>query len=114
VLARQSGAVSAKPGLDSADRAVSEAMMELWPRFARTRTPKGKLIPDRPEYARAADRYLYVSGKSEVRTGFSKVPGAGPRQLRQYQVMILREDWKKGTASARAGMLTTGSPLTID
>jgi len=76
VLALGAKAGSVKLGLDSTDRAVSEAMMELWTSFARTGKPKAKGIPAWPEYSRAADRYLYVSGKSEVRSGFSRLPGA--------------------------------------
>jgi carboxylesterase type B len=76
VLALGSRAGSVKPGLDSTDRAVSETMMELWTSFARTGKPKAKGVPEWPKYSRAADRYLYVSGKSEVRSGFSKLPAA--------------------------------------
>jgi para-nitrobenzyl esterase len=74
VLAFSAGMTPVKPGLDSTDRAVSEAMMELWTSFARTGKPKAKGIPDWPEYSQSTDRYLYVSGKSEIRTGFSKLP----------------------------------------
>ncbi|OGO40116.1 MAG: hypothetical protein A2147_08315 [Chloroflexi bacterium RBG_16_57_8] len=74
MLARGSAAISAKPGLDATDRAISETMMELWTSFARTGKPKASGIPDWPEYARASDCYLYVSGQSEIRSGFSKVP----------------------------------------
>jgi para-nitrobenzyl esterase len=62
------------PGLDSTDRAVSEAMMGLWTSFARTGKPEAKGIPDWPAYSRSGDQYLYVAGKSEVRTGFSRMP----------------------------------------
>jgi carboxylesterase type B len=73
MLARQSGAVSANPGLDHTDKEVSEAMMDLWTSFARTGKPAAGGIADWPEYARGSDCYLYVSGKSGVRTGFSKI-----------------------------------------
>ena len=53
MLARQSGAVSVEPGLDSTDKAVSEAMMELWTSFARTGKPAARAIPDWPAYSRA-------------------------------------------------------------
>ena len=75
-LARQSGAVSVKPGPDSTDRAVSEAMMELWTSFARTGRPAAKGIPDWPAYSRSTDRYLYICGKSDIRTGFSRMPAS--------------------------------------
>jgi para-nitrobenzyl esterase len=76
VLALGPRAASVKLGLDSTDRAVSETMMELWASFARTGKPGAKGIPEWPEYSGATDHYLYVSGKSEVRSGFSKLPAA--------------------------------------
>ncbi len=74
MLARGSGAKSPKPGLNETDRAVSEAMMGLWAGFARSGKPAATGLPDWPVYSPSSDRYLYLSGKSEVRTGFSKVP----------------------------------------
>ena len=74
VHALRSGATSPNPGLDATDRAVSEAMMELWTSFASTGKPKAKGIPDWPEYSKITDRYLYVSSRSEIREGFSKLP----------------------------------------
>ena len=74
VLALGPRAASVKLGLDSTDRAVSETMMELWTSFARTGKPAARGIPDWPAYSRSTDRYLYVAGKSAVRTGFSRVP----------------------------------------
>jgi len=74
VHALRSGATSPNPGLDATDRAVSEAMMELWTSFARTGKPKARGIPDWPDYSKTTDRYLYVSVRSEIRSGFSKLP----------------------------------------
>jgi carboxylesterase type B len=68
-------AASVRLGLGSTGSAVSEAVMELWTSFARTGKPRAKGIPEWPEHSRATDRYLCVSGKSEVRSGFSKLPG---------------------------------------
>ena len=74
VHALRSGATSPNPGLDITDRTVSEGMMELWTIFARTGKPQAKGIPDWPEYSKATDSYLYISGKSEIRVGFSRLP----------------------------------------
>ncbi len=74
VHALRSGARSAKLGLDTTDRAVSETMMALWSSFARAGRPKAEGIPDWPEYTRQTDRYLYLSGKSKIQVGFSKLP----------------------------------------
>ncbi len=76
VHALRSGAKSEKPGLDATDRAVSEAMMALWTSFARSGKPKAQGIPNWPEYNRKTDRYLYLSGKSGIRAGFSKLPNS--------------------------------------
>jgi para-nitrobenzyl esterase len=72
VIALKPGSKSLNPGLDATDKAVSETMMELWSSFARTGKPKAKGVSDWPEYTKATDRYLYISGKTEVRSGFSK------------------------------------------
>jgi para-nitrobenzyl esterase len=76
VHALRSGATSSNPGLDSTDRAVSEAMMQLWTSFARTGKPEAQGIPDWPAYAGETDRYLYLSNKSKIRAGFSKLPNS--------------------------------------
>jgi para-nitrobenzyl esterase len=76
VHALRSGAKSEKPGLDATDREVSEAMMALWTSFARTGKPKAQGIPNWPEYNSKTDRYLYLSGKSGIRAGFSKLPNS--------------------------------------
>jgi carboxylesterase type B len=72
-ISRSAGVTSPRPKLDATDRQVSETIMELWSSFARTGKPKAKGIPVWPEYNRATDRYLYISGKSEIRTGFMKI-----------------------------------------
>jgi para-nitrobenzyl esterase len=73
MLALQAGVKTADPGLDRTDRNVSEAMMSLWAGFAKTGKPKAQGVPDWPEYTRETDRYLNISSRYEVLTGFSKV-----------------------------------------
>ena len=74
MLAFGPGKKPVEPSLDSTDRAVSEAMMGLWTSFARTGRPQAEGIPNWPAYSHSTDCYLYVSGKSEVRAGFSRLP----------------------------------------
>ena len=71
-LARPFGAKSPDPGLGDADRVVSDVMMKMWTNFARTGDP-GVDGFDWPTWDQAQDRYLYITGKPEVRSGFSKV-----------------------------------------
>jgi para-nitrobenzyl esterase len=73
MLAQQSGAKLANPGLGAADRKVSEAMMGLWANFVKTGRPRAQGVPDWPEYLGNTDQYLYICDQSEIRTGFSKV-----------------------------------------
>jgi para-nitrobenzyl esterase len=51
---------------------VSDVMMKMWTNFARTGDP-GVDGFDWPAWDQAQDRYLYITGKPEVRSGFSKV-----------------------------------------
>jgi para-nitrobenzyl esterase len=57
----------------SADRRVSEAMMNMWTNFARTGNPSIPGVVNWPTWDEAMDQYLYVTEKPEVRMGFSKV-----------------------------------------
>lgn len=72
-LAGPAGAKSADPGLTDVDRKVAEEMMDIWTTFARTGDPNIKGKVKWPVYEEATDRYLYISGHSEARTGFSKL-----------------------------------------
>ncbi len=73
MLAQQSGAKTANPGLTGHDRTVSEAMMSFWSSFAEKGKPRAEGVPDWTEYSVKTDRYLYIGGKLEVKSGFSKV-----------------------------------------
>jgi len=72
-LAQQSGAKTMNSGLTDVDRRVSEAMMELWTSFAKTGIPQTKGVTNWPAYSVDTDRYLYVAGTLEVKSGFSLV-----------------------------------------
>jgi para-nitrobenzyl esterase len=72
-LAQQSGAKTMNPGLTDVDRRVSEAMMELWASFAKTGIPQAKGVTNWPAHSVDTDRYLYVAGTLEVKSGFSLV-----------------------------------------
>lgn len=71
---QQIGVTNPDPGLGAADRIVSEAVMSMWAEFARTGKPRAPGIPDWPPYASTSDDYLDISEKSEVKTGYSKLP----------------------------------------
>jgi para-nitrobenzyl esterase len=61
------------PGLNAADKFVSESMMKMWAQFARTGDPNIKGLVDWPVYKTAADQYLYIDKTLEVKSGFSKI-----------------------------------------
>jgi para-nitrobenzyl esterase len=73
MLAGQSGAKSPVPRLTGADRKVSEAMMAMWSRFARTGKPDVPGLISWPEYKPNTDKYLYISEPMRVKTGFSNI-----------------------------------------
>jgi len=70
--ASQAGATTEDPGLVEEDRTVAEAMMSLWTGFAADGRPRAASVPEWPVWDES-DRYLYVTAKPEVKTGFSKV-----------------------------------------
>ncbi len=73
-LAKDSGAKDANdPGLTDADRLVSEAMMRMWTRFARTGDPNVEGIIQWPAYNKEDDKYMYIADPLEIKTGFSKI-----------------------------------------
>ena len=81
-LARQSGAKDPNdPGLTEADRRVSEAMMNMWTRFARTGDPNVEGMIQWPVYNKVEDKYMYIADPLEIKTGFSKIKpeSAAPR-----------------------------------
>jgi para-nitrobenzyl esterase len=73
MLAQQAGAKTAKPGLGTIDRKVSEAVMGLWASFAKTGKPLAPAVPPWPEYSANSDSYLYICDGFEVRNGYSNV-----------------------------------------
>jgi para-nitrobenzyl esterase len=72
-LYARSGAKSPVPLIRDAERKVSEMMMQMWTNFARTGNPSIKGVIDWPAWDEEKDQYLYITEKSEVRSGFSKV-----------------------------------------
>ena len=73
-LASQSGAKDPNdPGLTEADRRVSEAMMQMWSRFAMTGDPNVEGIVQWPVYNKDEDRYMYIADPLEIKTGFSQI-----------------------------------------
>jgi carboxylesterase type B len=73
MIAKTSGAKTEIPALDATDRKVSEVMMGYWTGFATSGKPQHKGLQDWPEYSPTTDKYMYINGKAEVRTGFSGV-----------------------------------------
>jgi para-nitrobenzyl esterase len=71
--AKMAGAKSDDPGCTDIDRKVSEIMMKMWTNFARTGDPSIEGVVDWPAWDEEKDRYLYITEKPEVRSGFSKV-----------------------------------------
>ena len=73
-LASQSGAKDPNdPGLNDADRSVSEAMMKMWSRFALTGDPNVEGMAQWPVYNKEEDRYMYIADPLEIKIGFSKI-----------------------------------------
>lgn len=70
---RPPGSIAPDPELSEADKNVSEAMMAMWARFAKTGNPNVKGLANWPVYEAASDQYLYIAETLEVKTGFSKV-----------------------------------------
>jgi len=63
------------PGIQYQDRMVSNAMMEMWTKFARTGDPNIEGLIKWPVYQAAKDEYLYIAYPLEVRVGFSEIIG---------------------------------------
>jgi len=73
MLAKTSGAKTEIPALDATDRKVSEAMMGYWTGFAKSGKPQHKGLPEWTEYSPTTDKYMYINGKAEMRSGFSRI-----------------------------------------
>jgi para-nitrobenzyl esterase len=61
------------PDITEDDNRVSETMMTMWTNFARTGNPSIQGVVDWPAWDEEKDRYLYITEKPEVRSGFSKI-----------------------------------------
>jgi para-nitrobenzyl esterase len=73
LLAKGSGAKTPDPALTDADRKVSENMMAMWARFAKTGNPNAEGPVAWPAYEPSTDQYLYIAEPLQVKSGFSKV-----------------------------------------
>ena len=62
------------PGLNEVDRKVSETMMAMWTRFAKTGDPNIPGLASWPVYQATTDRYLYINEALNVKSGFSALP----------------------------------------
>lgn len=61
------------PGLNEADKFVSESMMKMWAQFAKTGSPDVKGLAAWPNYTQDSDLYLYMDKTLEIKSGFSKI-----------------------------------------
>ena len=73
-LASTSGAKTCPPKIDDADKQVSQAMMKMWTSFASTGNPNVPGLIAWPAWESGPDKYLYVSDKLRVKTGYSRLP----------------------------------------
>lgn len=69
----KAGAQSRDPGCTEADGKVSEFVATIWANFAKTGDPGIEGLVQWPAYDAATDRYLYITGHPDVKSGFSKV-----------------------------------------
>jgi para-nitrobenzyl esterase len=60
------------PGLNAADKYVSESMMKMWAKFAKTGDPNIKGLIDWPVYKNSEDQYLYIDKTLQINRGFSR------------------------------------------
>jgi para-nitrobenzyl esterase len=67
------GAKSPMPTISDTDRKISETMMQIWTQFARTGNPKIAGMVTWPVWQKATDKYLYITDKIQVKSGYSKV-----------------------------------------
>jgi para-nitrobenzyl esterase len=69
----KAGAKSQKPGCTTVDAKVSEMMSTVWASFAKAGDPNVEGMVQWPAHDADTDRYLYISARPEVKSGFSKV-----------------------------------------
>ncbi len=70
---KSAGAKSDDPGLDAADRYVSEAMMGFWTSFAKDGKPRADGVANWLAFEPVNEPYMYINSPCEARTGFSRV-----------------------------------------
>ncbi|HTY81667.1 MAG TPA: carboxylesterase family protein, partial [Dehalococcoidales bacterium] len=73
-----SGAKSPMPIVTSTDRNISEAMMNIWTRFAGTGNPSVKGLIEWPAWDKDSDRYLFINDYLQVKSGFSGLAKINP------------------------------------
>jgi para-nitrobenzyl esterase len=61
------------PELNEIDKKVSEAMMAIWARFAKTGNPGVERLVQWPPWDKGTDKYLYIADTMMVKSGFSKI-----------------------------------------
>ncbi len=66
-----SGAKSPLPVITDVDRKISEAMLNIWTQFARTGNPSVGGLIEWPAWDKDSDRYLSITEKLEIKSGFS-------------------------------------------
>ena len=69
----KAGAKSHEPGCTEVDSKVSEVMMTIWAKFAKTGNPSVDGLVNWPAYDADTDRYLYITDDLEIKSGFSRV-----------------------------------------
>jgi len=75
------GAKSPMPILTDVDRAVSEGMVTLWARFARTGNPSVPGLVEWPAWQKDSDLYLYVNESFEIKAGYSALENIEPIRI---------------------------------
>jgi len=75
------GAKSHVPTISANDRKISEAMMNIWARFARTGVPGPEGSVEVPAWDKSADRYLFLSESLQVKSGYSKLAKIKPVRI---------------------------------
>jgi para-nitrobenzyl esterase len=73
-IAGMAGARSPDPGLTDVDRKVSELMMRIWTHYAKNGDPDVEGLPDWPAWDKAGDKYLFLTAKPEIKSGYSRLP----------------------------------------
>jgi para-nitrobenzyl esterase len=67
------GAKSQMPVIEDIDRKISETMMKIWTKFAKTGNPNISPTVTWPAWQKTTDQYLYIREKIQVKSGYSRV-----------------------------------------